>query len=361
MSAETFLQVIGGLDRIINDDDGLSIKTDKATSLIEYARPTRIEPIVMVDERLVNLPYMVDIMHNTNSIFAGYYLQAASLSMKVGRIDVRKMLDRLNPSRDPVANIAFESHTLSIESYKTQLPRWNSPVGMENYGVVAMEESVANVRELHENSNLSVGKMLQIEIGDGRQNAVINVNVRLIANTVSGSFLADAISITGKDTSWHNRYHQWRAGQLEFIRDLVLCQDLIDDHKKLLGKDRVGSFSEIMKRRRNNGLSALFSKSTSLATASNIIVISDTTRKEIESRDGLKFSSVRARKEIFEKTYLMLVVIVDPEREAVTIYHRGIDTPTELTVRQIKSGNKGTGPDISDILKAYQMGNSPTL
>ena len=55
----------------------------------------------------------------------------------------------------------------------------------------------------------------------------------------------------------------------------------------------------------------------------------------------------------------MLLFIVDSEWEMVKIYHRGIEQPTRLTIKELKSSSKGNGPDIAEILKAYQLGRAP--
>ena len=62
---------------------------------------------------------------------------------------------------------------------------------------------------------------------------------------------------------------------------------------------------------------------------------------------------------MFENTLTMIVMVIDTEWEQLTIYHRGIEEPTELAVKELKSLNRGTGPDVGEILKAYQLGNSP--
>jgi len=58
---------------------------------------------------------------------------------------------------------------------------------------------------------------------------------------------------------------------------------------------------------------------------------------------------------------VMSMAVIDKQWERVTFYHRGIDMHTEVGMRDLKIANKGSGPDVSDILKAYQMGNAPSL
>jgi hypothetical protein len=57
----------------------------------------------------------------------------------------------------------------------------------------------------------------------------------------------------------------------------------------------------------------------------------------------------------------MFLVVIDKQYERVTFYHRGINQATELGVRDLKASQKGNGPDVSDILRAYTMGQNPRL
>jgi hypothetical protein len=45
----------------------------------------------------------------------------------------------------------------------------------------------------------------------------------------------------------------------------------------------------------------------------------------------------------------------------VTIYHRSLEIPTQVSIKELKTANKGSGPDVAEILKAYQLGNAPTI
>jgi hypothetical protein len=335
------------------------ITGSRPASLIEASQATRVEPITLIDSRVEHLPYITDVLQALTSIFTGYYLQAASLSINIGKIDVVKFLDRLNPSRDPwVGVLSTEALLLREDSYQTQLPVMGQPIGLENFGLEASQVG-DNAKEIRENTNLSVGKMVEVTIDQGDQKATFPINIRLIASVIDPTVLSHILTDGAKDVSLAERWHLFRANQIEFIRDLILCQDLIDERKKILIRDK-GQYAEILKRRRNNAISTFVTGNTSLATASNIVVVSQETINEIQRNQGFKLSSTAVRERIFKDTYLMLMVVIDANHDYVTIYHRSIDTPTELTVRQIKSSAKGSGPDITEILKAYQLGNSPS-
>ena len=348
--------------QLIQKLPGLMKSSDQ--SLIEYTKATRVEPIVLIDQRAMNLPYAGDIMQSLSSIFSGYYLQAVAISMNVGNVETLKMLDSVNPRRDPKENMGrFFGEMVSEESYQYALPRPEENVGLEAYGIEASSSKYSVNKDIQEPGDLSVGKMLEVEVQDGDKKATFPITMRLIVSGTTPEMLVHTLAIGNKnDTNAKERFHAWRAGQLEFIRDLVMCQDLIDAHKDNLLKDKSGFYAKTLQRRKGNKLSAIFSNKPSVATASNIYVITDQTRKQLEGEMRGKLKDFKTRERMFKETYGMLLVVVDTEWEQVTIYHRGIDTPTELSIKDMQRANsRGGGPDIMEILKAYQLGQSPSI
>jgi len=360
-----------------------TMRAAKAGSLIEYTQPTRVEPIVLMDESLIRLPYANDIMQSLTSLFSGYYLQAIALSVNVGSVDVIRLLDKLNPKRNATDNLINGvsngvATMVSLEdarSYRFALPVPGGRDGLQNLNV-SLEDiddvipegnppTLTNGRDtvsmLGELTNLSVGKMLEVNIESEGNKATFPINVRLICSGIGTKELVHILSVGSKNISVKERFHAWRAGQLEFVRDLLLCQDLIDAHKKTLAKDPTGLYDELRKRRKGNSISAIFSGQPSVATASNIIVCSSNAVKDIERQVGGRLKDFRVREKLFRETYCMILCVVDPEWEHVTFYHRSIAIPTEMSVKELAVSNKGKGPDVAEILKAYQLGNSPAI
>ena len=345
------------------------LRSAKSDSLVQYTQPARAEPIVLLDFSIMGLPYMTEIMQAVNSIFAGYYLQAVALSVNVGKIDVVRLLERLNPSRNPVdvAAMSISDTMLNMESYRFRLPMPGENMSVESFGfedndhpssATLGRDTISNAQDV---ANLSVGVLMDVQIEDGGHKASIPVSVRLIVSSITPRVLNNILTNAEKDVSVKERYHAWRSGQLSFIKDLILCNDLIDQHRSTLMHDGSGLYAEIMKRRNGNKISTILSGNPSVATASNIVVMSAQTAAELEATVGGKLSQFKLRERIFKNTYLMLMVVVDQQWEHVTIYHRGISTATNLSVKEIKSNNKGKGLDVAEVLKAYQLGAAPTL
>lgn len=379
----------------------------KTDSLSSFTKTTRVEPIALVDKSLVHQSYMYDVLSVANSVFTGYYLQAVALSATaINGVSAMRVLDTLNPTRDvaDAANTAIvdslnSPSLLSFESYRYGLPYPDRCFGLEAFGDDAVDymkqrnekaqaerdADAINARlpdddfggttiirkagigdnkalsSVSEAVNLSVGRLFEVNIQQGNNNFKIPVSIRLISTIVDSNILAHILGDGGQNKSFKERYHAWRAGQLEFVRDIIFMQDLIDQHKKLLGKDETGTYAEIMKRRRNNGIAAGLSGNPSIGSASNIVVISKRTAQAVERQESGRFADEKFRDRMFKNTYMLLLFVVDEDMERVTIYHRDISLPTQLSIKELKVSSKGTGPDVMEILKAYSLGQPARL
>ena len=350
-------------------------------SLSSVSSVARVEPLVVVDSSCLHIDFLPDVMQTLQSIFTGYYLQAVSLAADVQNVRVAKVLDKLNPSRNPdvfaFLNDAKNSWTasqeslsdhsnwkLAYESYRWRLPVEGNRPAMEaevqelTQSRAVSEKSAMSVNEI---ANLSVGKMVNVEIKTEKHTLTLPVAIRLLASDMPSSSVIKLMLSGTQNNSFTERYYKWRSGRIEFVRDLILCQDLIKEHKKAIYNDKNGTFTEIMRRAKNNKLSAYMSKQPSLAAASNMYVLSEATAQQMRTESGIDLDNFSDRQKIFDTTYGMIIVVVDPEFRRIRFYHRDIRLPSSVGAQDIKGNQKGGGPDIMDILNAYKKGENVTL
>ena len=358
----------------------------KPSSLTDVTQVVRVEPLTIIDSDCAYLDYLPDVLQSLNSQFCGYYLQAASLLADISNVKVAKMLDRLNPNRNPdtAAFIGEFSKAYAKESIREELGegfrwkmaqesyKWRLPT---EYNAVAMEAEVTrdkvkngiNIQDnktilsLNESINLSVGKLINVTLTSNGQSMTLPIAVRLIVTELPKSSLLQLFAAGSEDTGIVERYYKWKSGRISFVSDLILCQDLIKKHKKALMNDKDGVLSEIMRRNKNHVLAGFMSKNPSVAAASNLFVISKETAEQLELQYDIKMDDFKSRQKMFDSSYAMIVVVIDREWERVNFYHNGVRMPTSLGLRDIKMANKGNGPDITDILNAYKKGEAPTL
>lgn len=343
-------------------------------SLADLAKPCRVEPIAIIDNVLADQPYMQDLMKLSTSQFAAYYLQAVNMVMGVGRIDTLKVFDSLNPVRSVGGDVL--GTVFSKELYSEGLPSLESfsqrvdqreiaeysfeayTYGMEAADKEAAKKAHANLSssdtgKIYEVENLAVGKLLNVTIdgGDGNK-AQLPVLIRLIPAVVPSEALTHIFTAGGRD-SWSHRYFLVKTGQLQFWRDFVLGQDMIDAHMKTLMTDRSGVYKEITDRRRNNVSKAVTSGRVSLADASNIAIISSATMKTTASQLYSRIDDISVREKIFDNSYLLMLLVVDERWGRVTVYHRGIDLSSTYRLDDIKMAEKNKGTDITELFKMF--------
>lgn len=367
-------KVIQTISDIVNIAGRIN-ESGKTTSLVEFTSAARVEPLTIVGSDCIHLEYLPEVLQSLQSLFSGYYLQAISLTATIGDVKVLKLLDKLNPNRNPtLGNFSTESYKetyqnnwrLASEAYKFRLPTTKNKLALEaeqdSVKTSLDKNAISDIRDL---SNLSVGKLIKVTIKgnspDGKGGYDIPISIRLMVSQLPEQSITHLLSMGTEDVSIKERYHAWRSGRISLIKDLIFCQDLITEHKKALMNDKNGTYSEIISRVNKNKQAGLISNNPSLAMASNLIVISDVTARNVEDKMGGKLSNIKVRQKIFDSTYIMILAVIDRQSERITFYHRGIDAATNVGLRDIKISNGKSGPDIGDILKAYTLGNSPSM
>lgn len=367
--------------------DPSAITDFNAKSLVEFTQSTRVEPICAVDTRLTGYDFTTDVMKMLNSRYAGMYLAAGSLVGDIGGIKTVKALDKINTSRNVSLNIAstilsnvstadFDTDiqvedTEPEDQFIPQLPVYKnveeediftfSDASMEALQVnpqgqpIVPDEGVGSVTskavDMNLISNLSVGQQVVLAISDGKASREIPVNVRLIAYPTDPKTLSTILRWSERDNSAKVRFRAWRAGELTGWRDVIFMRDVFVERYRALINDKTGLFQAMTSRVNKNILAGVISMTPSVGTISSIAVVSEDTVRDLEDRIDGKLSNFNVRQRIMNTTGLMIIAVVDPITELVTVYTYTQQIPEEYSIKQIKSASKNSGGDISEIIK----------
>ena len=137
---------------------------------------------------------------------------------------------------------------------------------------------------------------------------------------------------------------------------------MIKAHKKELMEDNSGVLAEISKRASNSLGAGITTKNASVATASNIFIISSDTAEAIKRSSGADIEIYSQRQKLFEQTYALLFIVIDRDYQRINIYHDGVALPSNVGVKDIKNASKkDSGGTVMDVLNAYRQGAAPTL
>lgn len=221
--------------------------------------------------------------------------------------------------------------------------------------------SIGKTVDISEPVNLGTGRMINVTIKDNDREVNVPILIRLNAMYMASAPLVHVLGAGSEDISFGARFKKWRLGGIDFWRDLVFCQDLIDAHKQNLRADKTGIYLQMMQKRRQNGLAAALSASMSANNASNIIIMSQATAEALEMKIYGKLKDFNTRQKLFQQGYGMLMFIIDKQWGRVRMYTRDIPEYTELSERDLKAANKGGGVDIGDVLNAFRAGSTPRL
>lgn len=218
-----------------------------------------------------------------------------------------------------------------------------------------------NAKVISELSNLSVGKMLDVTFEKDGNKAQVGVMLRLAVTNTDSESMKTILTIGGGRNTLKQRWLRMRSGELAFVKDLLLCNDIVEESRKTRIRDKSGFYEHMIKRRSKNFLSGVLSLRPSINNASAVIGITEETARSIQAELGGKLEKFKIREELFKSTSAMIIFVVDRKWEQITFYHRSIDASTTLTLRDLKRAGSGQGADVEDILRAYSAGNAPVI
>lgn len=395
-------------------DNGKKMLSDisKGGSLVGYASPGMVEPSCFVDEDVRNSDLLNDTLQLAQSVYGAYYMRAFSMhNISIGDSTVAARLDKFSTHRsgiagalESMANEEFDDRLIidgdvrelpediqEIEntvraqveasgtgaaleamtpytvkgqqqagkntpqsSHATANAKGNTPAAKTDHTNVTFSKTV----DINEPVNLGAGRLVNVTIKENDREVTVPVLIRMNAVYINTAPLLNILAAGGEDISFGARYKKWRLDGIDFWRDLVFCQDLIDAHKKNLRSDPSGIYLQMMQKRQKNTAAAIMSRSMSANDASNIVIMSQETATALEMKISGKLKDFNTRQKLFQQGYGMLMFIIDKQWGRIRMYTRDIPEFTELSERDLKASNKGGGVDIGDVLNSFRAGMS---
>jgi hypothetical protein len=288
------------------------------------------------------------------SIYSAHYLQAVALTTNIQGINTMKLLDQFSTNADINAG--------NIGSGWLDFAEMNG-IGTESAKLPMYKPSTeARDNDLQGHVNLAVGRVLHVKVGDNKNSITIPVTVVINPRVINSDVLPSTLAMVETDTSVMGRYHKWRSGEIESFIDYIFALDLIENDKKALLNDTSGVYKEAREKKSKSLFKSLVTGKKTLNTASTMAVITTAVAEELELAIKGRLSNFRDREKYFRATNSMMLVVADTRRERLQIYQRGISEHGTYTFTDIEdAGSKSNSMDISSILKAYKLGESPSL
>ena len=349
-------------------------------SISDVSKIARIEPITLVSSSLSSTKELYNVLHGVLNIYAAYYLQAVGiLSAQLADVRILKILDKINPDRDVktlltsgyIAAESFVNSTLTLKNCKYGFPVPGTTVATEH--IFDEDEGThlgSSIQRLEtfEKLGSAVGKVVEVKfkvrpsdsksVGD---ETTIPVVVKLDTMIIPSDVLSTILVSNKNEITLGSRFEQAIRGRISFIKDFILCSDLIKTQKKTMIKDPTGAYAALLKRINNSRIYSALSGNISLAGVSSIVVISDEDENLIQRFIGGKLTNEQTRDIVFDNTSAMMIVVVSEAWERVTIYIRDTSSYSQSSFDAFKgSADKGNN-NIGDILKSLTAGQAPSF
>lgn len=217
---------------------------------------------------------------------------------------------------------------------------------------------VGNLKQAYASGDLFVGKVVDVTIKINRETMTIPITFSVSSVPLPSDTLLTMLA-NKKQETMVEKWHGWKSGRLEFWRDIMFNQKLVEEHERALMYDKTGTYAEIHARASKNAAAAVLSQQPSLATASNIYIIADTTVDLLKRRSGVDITIAKQRQGLFDRTMASIIVVMSNRYEMCTIYENGQDRGVMVAYSQIPKLGGKKDDDVTDVLKTI-IANRPT-
>ena len=161
------------------------------------------------------------------------------------------------------------------------------------------------------------------------------------------------------------RWRKYRAGEISFWKDFVFARDLINKQHQALKNDKSGTIGQLLTKSRGKlaqyflGLMGMRDPSHNLASA--ITIISKDAFDRACKENHIDFTNIRMRNNYFNRTFTMMMVVVDTMYGKVDIYYNGVDYVGTYTFDMVnRVGAKGKDNfNLKEVMTAFSQGMSP--
>lgn len=367
-------------------------------ALPQYAKKSIINSRVFIQRECADVEALNDCLRMAMNMYVGFIMTSVNMNQYISSSQTvrdimqvvateyaRYQYDGLDWEDLSRLKISSEGHLLLPMEEKILTPTMR--VNEEDYDTIDPSDitdmsggisrtskstatpSGAKIVEIPPQVEIPSGRIIEIKFGDPRHpttgnNSALTVNLFLqLTPTFVPAAVADAFIGVNFTPSMKQRFLQMSVGEISFWKDFVLAQDLRKQRNKARRQDKSGTLAEMFDRQQNAVSNAWLKYVTYYREKQNIantiLVFDKATFDRACSRNGLDFKKFNSRQSFFNKTFAMMLMVLDPNYQKVETYFHSLEARGEYTFAQLKSASKSDKYDLTDIMKAYGQGMTP--
>lgn len=281
-----------------------------------------------------------------------------------------KEINNTDRSRNTEKTTDFSYKPMTLVPKDMQLPC--SAMIQFDIDTSAVSTSVVTSKGL-DAPNLSmrdVDKTSELNKSNRKLSILVQLRPSFIPSTVMKAFVDMNFTLP-----FAKRWLQATAGEISFFKDFLLGFDIDKRYRKALRDDKTGVLKEMFENQAS-ALSRHFEKiashspiirnlmywnqsSKSINIANTILIFDKQSFDRACNTSGINFNNYDVRKRFFEKTYAMIICLVDPNYNYIHMFYNGIAQPSMFTFNQINTNAKTEATDLISIMKSYAANMAP--
>lgn len=346
---------IGELKNLItNAEDATS------RSLTQYIRRSMIASRVFIQREVADEEILPDLLLTLQQMYVGWIMTAMQLNTYIDKTrTIRTALDvvatenfKYVPTEDLLNGLSsFTGARFSDDKEK--------PAVIRHGGGQVLDTTTK--KEL----NLPAGRIIEVKFnmgGDPKNQLAVNLYVQLLPTFVPASAAEEFFQMNFKP-SLKQRWFQVTSGEKRFFADFLFELDLLKKRSTALKQDSSGTLKEMMDRQRNGLLNYLLKVGQWSPDKQNIgntlHIYEKSAFDRWCSQTSCDFRRMEHRTKFFNRTYSMVVAVIDSAYGMVDIYLHGINNRGEYKFSQLQQQAKTEKYDLQSIMKSYYMASAP--
>lgn len=360
-------------------------KQGMASSLTQFTKNMNVMGRVYVEDSIAADPIAIPLVGSLHQMYISYIMAALNLdSYCMNGRTVRQLYEIVQTEefhRDPAAVIKdFFNSTIRPEMERQQVE--SMVISDEDFASRWNDKSIAPLKGSMEGGiykldddaqRLVAGRLLEFDLqapvmqGDKYVNQTpfkAYMYVQLIPYIMNADTMGTFLK-ANYETNLKIRWDKLRTGEINFWHDFVFALDLVKQQAQVIKNDRTGVVAEMMNQNRNKlfrwlaGLLDIMPESHNLANA--IMIMDRNTFRQTTNEYHIDFRNTDVRQKFFNKTFTMIVCIVDLTYQTVDMFFNGVQNMGQYTFDMInKVGAKGKDNfNLKEIMQAFSQGMTP--
>lgn len=347
-----------------------------SVSLTQYTKKCTINSRTFIQRECSDCEALPDTMRVMMNLYTGLILTAVNMNMLVN--DSHTIRDMMSIVATEALKNPAEMYYTAQELLKGYADSGELVVPMQPKMLVGDFDSIESTQkevdatsggkiiEYPREVDIPSGRIIEVKFGDPRKASVAALTAHLylqLTPTFIPAEVAYAFVGCNFTPSIRQRWMQMKTGDISFWKDFLFAQDLRKRRRAALRKDTSGTLAEMFERQQNAVSNAWLKYVTFYREKQNIantiLIFDKYTFDRACAANGLDFKRYGSRQSFFNKTFAMMVAVIDQSYNRVETYFHGVESKGEYTFTALKNNAKNDKYDLTDIMKAYGQGMAP--